>query len=136
MSPPGPVGAAAPVITIEAPASSDSVGFHIFGAFNPSGYACADDRLELCTTITVDYVPAGHILTIDAARERVTIAGPSTAWEQVDGYQYLIIPPETSIQWISIAGCDPAWIWIETDGWCGVDETFVTIETVIKEGCF
>ena len=115
-------------------AGSDGSGpLRIQGAVNPLSFDCGDDRLEVCMEMVVTGLGPFEQLLIDSSNERVWWSGPSTGFNRMDGIGYVILGDGQSPEFLSVSGCDPAWVWVVPYRFCGLsDMTQVTIQSVTK----
>lgn len=105
----------------------------IKGALNPLSLECADPRLEPCMEMTVAGLGPAERLFIDSSNRRVWFSSPATANEWVDGIDHVIVQSDRSPEFLSIDGCDPAWVWITPAAFCNLsDETKITVTAVDK----
>lgn len=105
----------------------------IRGALNPLGLDCADDRLESCMEIVITALGPNENVLIDSTNERVWWSSPDTAGQRVDGTDKVLAPPNVSPEFLSVAGCDPAWVWVSPYRMGGLsDQTLITVQSVTK----
>lgn len=103
------------------------------GALNPLDFDCADPRLEVCMEMIVGGLGPYEKLLIDSSNERVWWSGPETGFNRMDGIGYVMLGDGEAPQFLSVAGCFPAWVWITPYRMCGIsDLTLMTVQSVEK----
>lgn len=130
VDPPGVVSSVDVNVLIEAGAEG-MAPLRIRGALNPLDLDCADPRLQLCMEMTVGGLGPYEKLLVDSSNRRVWWAGPSSGFAWRDGIEYLLLSQNEAPEFLTVTGCDPAWVWITPAAFCNLsDLTTVTVQGI------